>query len=152
MIRVNLADILPIHKTITTNMWHLMLWDDDAAPYLKHDQSLNDNLDTLIAEMAATDCHTTVEPLKVVVGHSLLPSPLIWQRKLNILTNDGLAEMAKRNASLSSTTNSHHAIGTGSTSPGTWRRRSWLRGGQEGHRFPRRVGPYRAVLLGVRLR
>ena len=110
-----LTGIPPEHICVSSSLWNIMLWDDDEIKF-RNNQGLTAHLDHLLVEMAESERDNTVRPLAVSVISSAMPRPLTWQRRHNILTTAGMAEMGKRSTHESSTTNSHHAVGTGATS------------------------------------
>ncbi len=96
---------------MSRNLWTFILWNKDEVPYLKNDSRLLHNLDKLTRELAATDRKTTAKPEMVqIISHH---RAVKYQQKHNILTNVGMAEMAKRSTGASGSTNTHHAVGTG---------------------------------------
>ena len=107
----------PIHLTLTSNLWNFATWKEDEVPYLQNKKGLIDNLDRLWKELKDTDKNTTVKPLSVAVINGCMPPKVVsWQDGVaNILPNAGMTEMAKRSTNETSTTNTHHAIGTGTT-------------------------------------
>ncbi len=110
----SLYGIDPIHLHMSRNLWTFILWDKDEVPYLENNSRLLHNLDKLTRELTATDRKTTAKPEMVqIISHD---RALKYQRKNNILTNLGMAEMAKRSTGTSASTNTHHAVGTGADS------------------------------------
>jgi len=121
----------PVHLNLSHNLWTFVTWNKDEVGYISDIQKrVNDNpklaigdksgllakLDKLMEEMKATDRKTTVHPQQIQLINGIFPPRrLVYQRKTNILTETGMAEMGKRSTGESSTTNSHHAIGTGTT-------------------------------------
>lgn len=106
----------PKHLTLTHNVWTFASWSADAVPELENKPGLLDKLDKLWTELAMTDRNTIAKPESVTIIHGMLkPKILSYSELLNILPNAGMAEMAKRSTNESSTTNTHHAIGTGTT-------------------------------------
>lgn len=112
-------------------MWDFLAWNRADVPYLLECQRRVDDLpslaigdraglqyelDRLVAEAAATDRNTAVRPEAVRVVSRSMPAPLVWNRARNILTTAGMAEMAKSRTGQTSSTNSHHGIGTGTVS------------------------------------
>ena len=110
-----LTGIQAEHICVSSSLWTIMLWDDDEIRF-KNNQGLTAHLDHLLFEMAESERDNTVRPLAVSVISSAMPKPLTWQRRHNILTTAGMAEMGERSTNESSSTNSHHAVGTGSAS------------------------------------
>lgn len=107
----------PIHFTITYNLWNFATWREDDVPYLQNKKGLLDNLDRLWNELKETDRETTVRPLSINLINGMLPPKILnyQDRVANILPNPGMTEMGKRSTAETSTTNTHHAIGTGIT-------------------------------------
>ena len=107
----------PIHLTLITNLWNFATWKEDDVPYLQNKPGLINNLDRLWKELKETDKNTTVKPLSINVINGCMPPKVVsWQDGIaNILPNDGMTEMGKRSTAESTTTNTHHAIGTGTT-------------------------------------
>ena len=108
----------PEHLTLQYNLWTIARWNESEVPELaKNDQNLISKLDKIWKEISETKRKTTVKPLSVtVVNGSISPRCLSYEERLNILTNLGMAEMGKRSTAESTTTNTHHGIGTGITS------------------------------------
>lgn len=104
----------PMHLNITVGRWIIESWDKSQFPELaKNDNNLTSKLDKLHKEFAESS-KKQEGPLtqELIVGQH----HYIAQRKgVNILTNVGMNEMGKRSTAESSTTNTHHAIGTGTT-------------------------------------
>ena len=122
IIRDLLKDTLGIssllHLTLSHNFWTIITWNKDEVPYLQHNRKINETIDKLISEMANTDRKTTLKPeqIQLINGLSKQPKIISYQNKIeNILTNPGMSEMSKRSVGLSASTNSHHAIGIGTT-------------------------------------
>lgn len=107
----------PIHISITTNLWTFATWKEDDVPYLENKKGLLNKLDALWNELQDTDRNTTVKPLSVTGINGCMPPKIVtYQAGVpNILPNVGMAEMGKRSTAEVSTTNTHHAIGTGVT-------------------------------------
>ena len=106
------------HLTISNNFWTFITWNQDEVPHIKNDSKLNDNIDKLIQEMQNTDRKTTVKPdqIQLISGAPKQHKIISYQQnKENILTNIGMAEMAKRAIGTSATSNTHHAVGVGAT-------------------------------------
>ena len=117
LILKNMLGVTPEHLTLSQSFWNLGLWKQDEVPFLENNSRLIHNLDKLHREMMATDRKTTVKPEMIqLIGAK---NRAIKYRKNipNILTNAGMAEMAKRSTGQSSLTNTHHAVGTGTTTP-----------------------------------
>ncbi len=107
----SLCGVDPIHLHMSRNLWTFILWNKDEVPYLENDSRLLHNLDKLTRELIATDRKTTAKPEMVqIISHD---RALKYQQKHNILTNVGMEEMAKRSTGASGSTNTHHAVGTG---------------------------------------
>ena len=116
--------VKPIHLTISHNIWTIARWDAAQYSELKNDQNLLRKLEKIWLEIAGTDRKGTIEaPLSCSVINGIIPhrelkypGPLSFEDKLsNILTNVGMAEMGKRSTAEVTTTNTHHAVGTGVT-------------------------------------
>ena len=107
----------PIHLTLQSNIWTFTTWKEDDVPYFENKKGLLDNLDRVWNEINEADRNTTVKPVSVSLINGL-PIPKILNfddRVPNILPNEGMKEMGKRSTAESTTTNTHHAIGTGTT-------------------------------------
>ncbi len=112
----SLYGIDPIHLHMSRNLWTFILWRKDEVPFLENDSRLLHNLDKLTRELSETDRKTTVKPEMIqLISHD---RAVKYQQKNNILTNAGMAEMAKRSAGASASTNTHHAVGTGTAAEG----------------------------------
>lgn len=107
----------PIHISITYNLWNFTTWREDDVPYFENKKGLLDNLDRVWNEINETKRNTTIKPVSVSLINGLpIPKILNFQDRIaNILPNLGMTEMGKRSTAESSTTNTHHAIGTGVT-------------------------------------
>jgi len=107
----------PVHLSLTYNLWSFATWKADDVPYLENKKGLLDNLDKIWAEINSTERNTTVKPQSVSLINGLpIPKILNFQdRVANILPNAGMTEMGKSRTGETSTTNTHHAIGTGVT-------------------------------------
>ncbi len=108
----------PIHFTITYNLWTFATWKEDDVPYFENKKGLLDNLDRVWTELSEQGIrNTTVKPISVNTINGMLPPKIISfkDRLANLLPNLGMTEMGKRSTAQSSTTNTHHAIGTGIT-------------------------------------
>jgi len=107
----------PIHLTLQSNIWTFATWKEDDVPYFENKKGLLDKLDRVWNELKETDRNTTVKPVSVSAINGCMPPKILsFQDKLaNILPNVGMTEMGKRSTAESSTTNTHHAIGTGVT-------------------------------------
>jgi len=107
----------PEHLTLTFNLWSFATWQQDDVSYFENRKGLLNNLDRVWNEIKETDRKTTVKPLSACAINGLpIPRIVNWQEKVpNILPNAGMKEMGKRSTAESTTTNTHHAIGTGTT-------------------------------------
>ena len=107
----------PEHLTIIFNLWSFATWQQDDVPYFENRKGLLNNLDRVWAELKETDRNTTVKPLSACAINGMpIPKIVNLSKDIpNILPNLGMAEMAKRSTAESTTTNTHHAIGTGTT-------------------------------------
>lgn len=107
----------PIHLTLQSNIWTFATWKEDDVPYFENKKGLLDNLDRVWKEINESERNTTIKPVSVCAINGMpIPKILSYQDKLaNILPNVGMTEMGKRSTAESSTTNTHHAIGTGVT-------------------------------------
>ncbi len=106
----SLHGVDPIHLHLSQNLWTLILWKKDEVPYLENNGRLLHNLDKLTLELSATDRKTTAKPEMVqIITHD---RALKYQQKHNILTNVGMAEMARRSTGESDKPNSYHHIGS----------------------------------------
>lgn len=104
----------PKHLNITIGRWIIESWDKSIYPELaKNDNNLQSKLDKLHEEFVESSKQSE-GPLtqELIVGkhHYIARS-----EGVNILTNIGMNEMGKRSTAESSSTNTHHAIGTGTT-------------------------------------
>ena len=106
----------PIHLTLTYNLWNFATWKADEVQF-ENKKGLLDNLDKAWSELRNTDRNTAVKPLSVsLINGAPIPRILSFEDRVpNILTNVGMAEMGKSRTNETSTTNTHHAIGTGTT-------------------------------------
>ena len=103
----------PKHLSITKGIWILELWDrHQHANLLQNNNNLLNNLDNLHNQIAAKQLAAPVVQ-QVIAGDNKLIST---QKQINILTNTGMTEMAKRSTGQTNSTNTHHAVGTGTTS------------------------------------
>jgi len=107
----------PIHLSLTHNLWNFATWNADEVPFLENKPGLISKLDKLWAEIASTEKNTVARPQSVTAINGMQdPRVLSYSDRLkNLLPNVGMQEMAKRSTAEVSTTNTHHAIGTGTT-------------------------------------
>jgi len=105
----------PKHLTISASSWSLMTWDEDEVK-LENGPRLLETLDKLRGEIIQdleAGKMTTARPISAQV---LVPRfPNMKKPIPNIMTTAGMAEMAKRSTGETTTTNTHHGIGTGTT-------------------------------------
>ncbi len=99
------------HLHTSHNMWIIESWDNKIYPELINNSSLTSKLDKLHQDLAQSN-KINEGPL----SQQLLTGQLSFIKKPNILTNIGMNEMAKRSTGETSSVNSYHAIGIGSTS------------------------------------
>ena len=99
------------HLHISSNTWILQTFKKSEYPELKNDSKLLSKLDKITKELCSTSKNTVNPPQSTQV---ITPHGTIQQEK-NILTLAGMTEMAKRSTGETDTTNTHHAIGTGTT-------------------------------------
>jgi len=107
----------PIHLTLQSNLWTFATWKEDEVPYFENKKGLLDNLDRVWKELKETARNTSIKPLSVSAINGCIPPRIVnlVEDIPNILPNAGMTEMGKRSTAESTTTNTHHAIGTGVT-------------------------------------
>jgi len=106
--------IIAQHLTISKSSWILETWNKNQYPELTNDKHLLSKLNKLHQELPKKSEGPDTQQL--ILGKS----KFIAQRKgNNILTLLGMNEMAKRATGETSTINSHHRIGIGTTTENT---------------------------------
>ena len=100
------------HLSLSHSNWLIESWDSKIYPELANDSTLLSKLDKLHKDFAS-NIKRNEGPLsqEIVAG----TNHIISKPTPNILTNVGMTEMAKRSTIQNSSINSHHAIGTGTT-------------------------------------
>lgn len=101
------------HTHLSNNLWTIATWNELEAPYLRPENpSLLNELDSLWSEIANTDRNTTLQPND---AEMVLPSGVHLYTSEhevdNILTNNGMNDMAKNRTAESSLGTSHIAVG-----------------------------------------
>ncbi len=99
------------HTSLTHNYWTVATWKEDSVPFLNESPHMISELDKLWSEIANTDRNTVVRPLnaELVTPHGHLLS--VEDRIDNLLTNNGMKDMAQNRTGESSLGTSHVAVG-----------------------------------------
>lgn len=113
------------HVMLTSNKWDVAVWDEaDVKCIVDEPKGLNNYINKILAECAATDRNTTIRPFDHETKFSLphfsasltgleeLPKPKDIQREIdNIIPTNGMRIMAQRGTGQNSSSNTHMAIG-----------------------------------------
>jgi len=93
----------PVHLSLQYDKCDMILWNQDELPSDVVDNATIDNVQPLIDEyLSAENKHTVIAPVQ-------------WEQGFNILVDDGLNEMAKRDTAESTTTNLFYLFGSNGT-------------------------------------
>ena len=102
----------PQHLHLSSNIWILQTFKKSDYN-LKNDNKLLSRLDKITQELCNTTKNTINPPQSTQI---ITPTgPIQQEKKYNILTLAGMAEMGKRSTGQTDSENTHHAIGTGTT-------------------------------------
>lgn len=102
------------HLSISHGLWIIESWDKKQYPELAiNDDQLLNKIDKLHTELVAKKRNEGPLTQELISGKM----HFLTKKSIGkcILTNVGMNEMAKRSTDNTSTTNTHHAIGTGTT-------------------------------------